>query len=111
VDWFLVGLFQFIEVVYAQLFSIDVYGKVFELFVDLLVLQFLGKETVFLRVFDLIDLYQFLLFLCLVDFDGNAIDFFLILLHLYDLVDFLPLLLLAAFEVQIEVAFCFLVSV
>ena len=51
------GLFQFIEVVDAPLFSIDVDGKVFELFVDLLVLQFLGKEAVLLGVFDLIDLY------------------------------------------------------
>lgn len=105
------GLFQFIEVVYAQLFSIDVDGKVFELFVDLLVLQFLGKEAVLLGVFDLIDLYQFLLFLSLVYFDGDAIDFFLVFLHLYDLVDFLAFLLLAAFEVEIEVAFCFLVAV
>ena len=99
-------LFQLLEIVYAYFLPIDVHLKVFELLIDLLVVeQLIGQQSVLLRVFDLIDLNQLFFLLVLAYFDRDLIDFLLVFLHLNDLHKLCLLFLVITLEVEIEVAF------
>jgi hypothetical protein len=74
----------------------------------LIIEQFLRQKPIFLWILDFINFNKLLLFFAFIYFDGNAVNFLLILLHLDNFINLLFFLVFTSFQIEVEITLRFL---